>query len=143
MRLPDLRLSGTLAPEVVPVNRWVLSGALMLVVGLLAALLVMVVGLATRGLTVRLAGPVALQDPVGVNVRGAIALHEPVEVAVAELALNLPQPLLVEAAPSGMNVRAAIEGLSCPQCEKGLLLPVRWNLFTGEIVWRCTACGQP
>jgi len=124
-------------------NRWVLGGTLVIVVGLLAALLAMVVGLSTRGLTVRLAGPVALQDPVEVSVRGTIALHEPLEVTVAELALDLPQPLLVETSPSGMGVRAAIEGLSCPQCEKGLLLPVRWNLFTGEITWRCTACGRP
>jgi hypothetical protein len=124
-------------------NRWVLGGALAIVMGLLGALLVMVAGLTTRGLTVRLAGPVALQDPLGVTLQGEIALHEPVEVAVADVAVRSPQPLVVEMTPTELGVRAAIEGLSCPQCEEGLLIPVRWNLFTGEIVWRCTACGRP
>jgi hypothetical protein len=123
--------------------RWLLAGALIVVVGLLGALLVLVAGLATRGLTVRLAGPVELQDPLGVTVRGEIALPEPVEVALNDVSVRLPQPLLVQASPTELAVRAAIAGLSCPQCEEGLLIPVRWNLLTGEITWRCTACGQP
>jgi len=124
-------------------NRWILGTALAIVIALLAALLVMVVGLTTRGVPVRLVGPVALQDPVVMNVPGGIALREPVEIALEDVSVRLPQPLVVAAGPAELGVNAAIQGLSCPQCGNGILLPVRWNLFTGEITWRCAACGQP
>lgn len=122
-------------------NRWLQGAALVAVVGLLATIAVLVGRLALRGFTVRLIGPVTISEPIGIQ--GTIAVQGPVEVTVDKLALEFPKSLAVEVPLEELTVRASLEGLSCPQCGKGFLLPVRWNLFTGEITWRCTACGKP
>jgi len=54
----------------------------------------------------------------------------------------VPEPVPVELPGGGLDVRATFR-VPCPHCGEGVLLPVRWNLLTGEITWRCTACGRP
>jgi len=39
------------------------------------------------------------------------------------------------------TLRTSVEGIPCPNCEDGVMVPVKWNPFTGEITWRCTTCG--
>lgn len=113
----------------------------MVIAGLLGAMLWVLLGLATRGIPIRLAGDVALREPLGVNVRVELALPQPISVELAQpVAAVIPQPLTVEANPGGMDVRATLAALVCPRCGEGPLVPVRWNLFTGEVTWRCLNC---
>ena len=122
-------------------NRWVLGAALVAVIGLLASLLVMVVILASRGISVHLAEPIRISGPLIVG--GTIAVDEPIAVSMDVVEIRVPQPVSVELPLSALDVRATLAGAPCPHCAEGVLLPVRWNLLTGEIIWRCTACGQP
>lgn len=127
-------------PEVVPVNRWFLAVGLTIIVGLLTALFVIVLSLATRGISVQLTEPIRISGPLAIG--GNITVQEPIAVAVEAMEIRVPQPVSVELPGSPLDVRATF-GAPCPQCGKGVLLPVRWNVLTGEITWRCTACGKP
>ena len=111
----------------------------MTVVGLLAALLVIVVGLATRGIRVEVAEPLRISGPVAIG--GSITVPEPISVTVDAMEIRVPNPVAVELPGSTLDVRTTL-GAPCPHCGEGVLLPVRWNLLTGEITWRCTVCGS-
>jgi len=72
------------------------------IAGLLGAMLWVLLGLATRGIPIRLAGDVALREPPGANVRVELALPQPISVELAQpVAAVIPQPLTVEANPGG------------------------------------------
>ncbi|MCX7750079.1 MAG: zf-TFIIB domain-containing protein [Candidatus Bipolaricaulota bacterium] len=120
--------------------RWVLGLGILVVVGLLAALLVLTWGIATRGVRVEVVEPLRIQGPLAVG--GTIGVEGPVEVGMGAVELRVGAPLRVEAPPGPFEVRASLGGAPCPRCG-GTLLPVRWNLLTGEITWRCPSCGGP
>jgi len=122
------------------VNRWLLGAAFVVVVGLLASLLVIAIALATRGIRVQLAEPIRISGPLTVG--GNITVQDPVVVTMDAVEIRMPQPISVDLPADTLNVRATLGGAACAHCS-GTLLPVRWNLFTGEIVWRCSACGKP
>ncbi|MCS7216861.1 MAG: hypothetical protein NZ924_04170 [Candidatus Bipolaricaulota bacterium] len=82
--------------------------------------------------------PLQLESPVRVEVAHPLALTAPLEVRVVALPLTLPARFGV--AVEG-PVRAETELLRCPRCREGGVLPVRWSLLTGAVVWRCGACG--
>ena len=116
--------------------RWLLVGGLWALVGVLGAFFwlgwqVLQTGVALRLEEPRAALPVKLATPV--------ILSTPLEVRVVSLPLEISEPLSV-----GVEgpVHVETDLLRCPSCGKGLLLPVRWNLLSGAITWRCLACGQ-
>ena len=39
------------------------------------------------------------------------------------------------------SLRTTLEGVPCPNCGDGVMVPVRWNPFTGDITWKCPVCG--
>lgn len=89
-----------------------------------------------QGIPLRLEEP---KNPVRVEVANPLVLTAPLEVRVSSLPLEIPARFTV--AVEG-PVRADTGLLRCPVCGEGILLPVRVNLFTGAITWRCTACGE-
>lgn len=112
----------------------------MILIALLTSLLVIGIGLARHGIRVQLAEPIRIAGPLTVG--GTIAVEEPIAVTMEGVEIRLPQPVSVELPTSTLDVRATLGGAPCPRCGEGVLLPVRWNLLTGEITWRCTACGE-
>ena len=109
-------------------ERWTGAIALTLVVGLLAAILLVLLGLGGGGIQLRLAGPIEIQGATG-----------PQELRVV---LTLPEGVRVEAGGEAQaTLRTSLEGIPCPVCGEGVMVPVKWNPFTGEISWRCTTCG--
>ncbi|MBC7093273.1 hypothetical protein H5T53_04615 [Candidatus Bipolaricaulota bacterium] len=124
-------------------ERWFLIAVLVVIAGLLGAMLWVLFGLAERGIPVQFGGEVALKEPVGVSVMQVeVVLPEPLAVELVQpVTAVIPGPLAVEASPGGMEVRASLAALTCPRCGEGPLVPVRWNLLTGEITWRCLRCG--
>ncbi|QAA77119.1 MAG: hypothetical protein BIP78_1353 [Candidatus Bipolaricaulis sibiricus] len=122
-------------------NRWLLTSAFLVLVALLGAILAIVVSLATRGVSVHLAQPITLSGPLTVG--GTIAVEAPVAVTMDVVEIRVPQPVTVDLPVSALDVRATLGGAPCPHCGEGTLLPVRWNLLTGEITWRCPVCGRP
>ena len=110
-------------------ERWFGIVALLLIAGLLAGLLVVLVGLKDEGVAIRLSGPIAIEGPTG-----------PQEIHVV---LEVPEGIQVEAGGEAeASLHTALEGIPCPNCHEGLMVPVRWNPFTGEITWRCPVCGH-
>ncbi len=107
--------------------RWLAAGALLVVAGLLAALLVALLGLMEHGVTFRLDGPVEL---VGEAQKQQLVVD-----------LRLAEPVRLDLG-GPHEVRASVQGVRCPGCEGGTLLPSRWNLLTGEITWRCMGCEE-
>ncbi|GAB4309597.1 MAG: hypothetical protein Kow0097_10730 [Candidatus Bipolaricaulota bacterium] len=122
-------------------NRWLLGTGFVVVVGLLTSLLVLSLSLATRGISVQLAEPIQISGPLTIG--GNITVQDPIVVTMDAMEIRVPQPVAVELPGDALDVRATLGGAPCPHCGEGTLLPVRWNLLTGEITWRCTACGQP
>jgi len=109
-------------------ERWLGLGALLVVAGLLAAILVMLIGLGNQGIAVKLSGPIVIEGASG-----------PQELKVI---LSVPEGISIEAGGQAeASLRTTLEGIPCPNCEDGVMVPVRWNPFTGEITWRCTGCG--
>jgi hypothetical protein len=118
-----------------PMYRWFLVIGVWLLVGALGALFWLGWQVTQNGISLRLSEPPA---PIKVEVINPVSLPTPLEVNVSSLPLTIPQRFSV--AVEG-PVQAETGLLRCPICGKGTVLPVRWNLLTGAIVWRCTACG--
>lgn len=109
-------------------TRW---AAWVLVCGLLAAILVVLIGITQHGIRIEYAGDVRI---VGMPSEIALRMPEPVQ-------LEMPNGAQLTASVSdGTDIPLSITLLTCPQCG-GPLLPTRWNVFTGEIDWTCPACG--
>ena len=58
------------------------------------------------------------------------------------LALSMPEPAeLTVTGPNGASLPLELSILSCPTCD-GQMIPVRWNLLSGEIEWQCPSCEE-
>ena len=109
-------------------ERWTGAIALVLVVGLLAAILGLLIGLGGGGIRLQLAGPIVIEGTSG-----------PQELKVL---LTVPDGIKIEAGGEAQaSLRTTLEGIPCSHCGDGVMVPVRWNPFTGDITWRCTSCG--
>lgn len=109
-------------------ERWFGIMTLLVIAGLLAGLFVALVGLKDEGIAIRLSGPIVIEGATG-----------PQELHVV---LEVPEGIQVEAGGEAQaSLRTTLEGIPCPSCGDGLMVPVRWNPFTGDITWRCSSCG--
>lgn len=109
--------------------------ALCVLLGLVAALLLVFLRIERRGIILRVEGPIQ-----------AVVVGPSLEEL--KVTLTLPQTVALD-----VRARAQVEGavqaelgglgIPCPKCGEGVLLPVRWSLWSGEITWRCTSCGKP
>jgi len=109
-------------------EKLVLAVALVVLAGLLAGILIALVGLEKGGIPIKLAGPIVIQGST-----------TPQELKVT---LSIPQTVSIDAGGRAeANLRTTFEGIPCPHCHKGVMVPVKWNPFTGEVVWQCTSCG--
>lgn len=101
--------------------------AFIALIGLLAGLLFILVEINREGVTIHLAGQIELANATtGVTGEVSLVMSEPVS--------------LVATGTSEAPIPANLSVLTCPQCG-GSMLPVRWNLWNGEIEWRCLDCG--
>jgi len=113
-------------------NRVVQSLAAVAIVGLLAAILALLFGIARDGIRIEHTGTV---DLTGMVERVGLTMSEPI-------VLTMPEPgRLITTGPDGTAVPISVELATCPECG-GAMVPVRWNLWTGEIEWRCRDCGE-
>ena len=97
---------------------------------LLIAVLSVLIVIAWRGVRVEHTGEVTL---------GAVA--EGVELRMVDpVTLEIPEPAhLVATGTSGDAIPVDLAFPTCPDCG-GAMVPARWNLWTGEIDWRCPVC---
>jgi hypothetical protein len=104
-----------------------LSAALVALIVLLVGILLVLIQINRHGFTI--------------NVTGAVSLVNAETGAIGDVNLVMPEPVNLIATGSGNEpVPMNISLVSCPKCG-GSMLPVRFNLFTGEIEWRCIDCG--
>lgn len=99
----------------------------------LATVLVLVLFMGLRGLTINVTGTVLLSegsDPVEVR----LTLEQPIPLVV----VGDPVQLVVGGADGGA-IPAEFSFGTCPECG-GTRLPLRWNLWTGQIEWACASC---
>jgi len=120
------------------VYRILLVLGLFLVAGVLGAFLFLGFQVMREGIPVRLSEPVSLPGPLEVRLAGPVRLSAPLQVEVEKIALSFPEKFSASLAEP---VEAEVNLLRCPKCGSGTLIPVRWNLLTGEITWRCSSCG--
>lgn len=116
--------------------RWLLVIGLWTVALALGALFFLGWQALNNGIPLRLEEP---KSPLRVEVNNPLVLTAPLEVRVSALPLEIPEQFTV--AVEG-PVRADTGILRCPACGEGTLLPVRINLLSGAITWRCTACAK-
>jgi predicted RNA-binding Zn-ribbon protein involved in translation (DUF1610 family) len=104
-----------------------LSVALVALFALLAWVLVTLIQVSRQGFTINVTGTVSLVDSeTGVS---------------GEVNLVMPEPVnLIATGPGLEPVPTNLSFVPCPKCG-GSMLPIRFNLFTGEIEWRCLDCG--
>jgi len=98
---------------------------------LLAAILAMLALLAVRGVRIEHRGSVnlgAMQEGI------ALRMDHPIELVMPEAVR------MVATGPDGEAVPLKLDILSCSRCD-ATMIPVRWNLWTGEIDWLCPDCG--
>ena len=109
--------------------RWL---TLFAVIGLLAAILVILIQVSRNGIRISYSGDLQV---VGMPNEIALRMTEPVE-------LTMPEGTKLTAAfPDGESIPLAISLVPCPACG-GSMVPVRWNLLTGAIEWACPNCGN-
>jgi len=105
---------------------------------------VLAIGLAA--LVLLMAGVFALlfqvaRSGVTVNVTGAVSLANPTTGVSGTVTLAMPDAVnLVATGPDHGAVPTALAFATCPKCG-GSMIPVRFNLITGEIEWQCLDCG--
>ncbi len=116
--------------------RWLLLAGIWLLVGALGALFWLGWQVLQTGLTLRV---VELHSPLQVEVTNPVALSLPLEVRVSSLPVVVPGRFRVEVEGP---VQAETGLLLCPLCGKGSLIPVRWNILSGAIHWRCAQCHR-
>lgn len=105
-----------------------LTVALVALIGLLATITALLVRIGHDGITIRLGGQVEV-----VNATTGVT---------GEVSLVMPTPVnLIATGPQEEPIPANLAVISCPQCG-GSMLPVRWNLWSGKIEWRCLDCGR-
>ena len=105
-----------------------LAVALVALIGLLTTLTVFLARIGHDGIPIRLGGQVEI-----VNAATGVT---------GEVSLVMPTPVnLIATGPEQEPIPANLAVIACPQCG-GSMLPVRWNLWSGKIEWRCLECGQ-
>lgn len=104
----------------------VLCVAVIALVGLLATALAVLWQINREGVTIHLSGQVKLADTTGVAGEVSLVMSEPIS--------------LIATGPQETPIPAHLSVVPCPQCG-GNMLPIRWNLFSGEIQWLCLECG--
>ena len=105
-----------------------LTVVLVALIGLLTIITVFLAQIGHDGIPIRLGGQVEI-----VNTATGVT---------GEVSLVMPNPVnLIATGPQEQPIPANLAIIPCPQCG-GTMLPVRWNLWTGEIDWRCIECGQ-
>jgi len=104
-----------------------LSVALVALIVLLVGILVVLIQINRHGFTI--------------NVTGAVSLVDTETGAIGDVNLVMPEPVnLIATGPGNEPVPTNVSFVSCPKCG-GSMLPIHFNLFTGEIEWRCIDCG--
>ena len=108
------------------------SIALGVIAVLLVAVLVVLVVIAWRGVRVEHTGWVTVDG-----------LSDGIELRMAD-PVTLEVPEAVRMVAGGAASDAIPVDVSFPACSEcgGTMLPVRWNLWSGEIEWVCPACGE-
>ena len=100
---------------------------LAVLISLLSAIIVLLVQIGRDGIPIRLGGQVEV-----VNAATGVT---------GEVSLVMPTPVnLIATGPQEEPIPANLAVTACPQCG-GSMLPVRWNLWSGKIEWRCLECG--
>ncbi len=78
---------------------------------------------------------------VTVNVTGQVSLANSTTGVSGTVDLVMADPVhLVATGPDEGAVPTALSLATCPKCGGGMI-PVRFNLISGEIEWRCLKCG--
>ena len=108
-------------------ERWILIFLCLLLVGGLVFVGMALWGIKRDGIVIRLSGPIEFASSPQEG-RIVVSFEEPVE--------------LVLQGADAKELAARIEGAIFPRCEGGVLIPVRWNPFTGEVVWKCVPQGE-
>jgi hypothetical protein len=111
-------------------NRALQILTLVVLVGLLAGVLFTLIDISQNGIRLELGGSVNVS---GMPEEVGLTMGDPVT-----LVLEDPANLTVSG-PEGGAIPATLSLLSCPECG-ALMLPVRWNPWSGEIEWICTSC---
>ena len=106
--------------------------SLALIVVLLMAICALLALLAIRGVRVEHTGSVNL-GPMQEGI--ALQMSAPVELVMPEAVRT------IATGPDGGAVPLELDFLSCSTCD-ATMVPVRWNLWTGEIDWLCPDCGE-
>jgi hypothetical protein len=113
------------------VGRIAQTSVLIAIAVLLAAILGTLVTIAWRGVRIEHVGAVSLD---------AITGGIPLEMA-GPITLEMTAPVhLVTTGAESDAVPIDLSLPTCPECG-GSLVPVRFNLWTGEIEWACPACS--
>ncbi len=115
--------------------RWFLTLGLWTLVGVFGSFFWLGWKVLHEGLPVRVS---ELRAPMAVELANPVVVSAPLEVRVTSIPVQVPTRFSV--AVEG-PVQAETGLLRCPRCGEGLLLPVRLNLFSGAITWRCAVCG--
>jgi hypothetical protein len=103
--------------------RWI---AVIAVIGLLAAILVVLIQVNRNGIQISYSGDLKI---VGMPDEIALRMAEPVR-------LTMPEGTQLTAAfPDGQSIPLSISLAAGPDGD-GTLIPARWNPFTGVIEWR-------
>ncbi len=99
------------------------AAAVIALIGLLAGMLIVLIQFSKDGLALHVSGEVGLTN------------------ATAGVNLVMPDPVsLIATGPDKEAIPTDFSVLRCPECG-GDMIPVRYNLFTGDITWRCIDCG--
>jgi hypothetical protein len=99
---------------------------------LLVAILATLITIAWRGVRVEHTGVVSLGETLD-----ALPLR-----MIEPITLQMPEPArLITTGPEGGPIHTDLSVLPCPTCD-GTMVPVRWNLWTGELDWICPECGD-
>ncbi|MEA3238313.1 MAG: hypothetical protein U9Q94_00795 [Candidatus Bipolaricaulota bacterium] len=97
--------------------------ATLAVIFLLAGILVVLIHVGRTGITVNVTGRVGLEN------------------ATDGIDLTMPTPVnLVATGPENQPVSTDLSLFRCPKCG-GTMLPVRFNMLTGQITWKCPECS--
>lgn len=108
-------------------SKLLLAVGFVVLIGILASLLAVLIDIDRRGVTVNIAGKVDLAK----NETGALG----------KVNLVMERPVnLIATGPGKAPIPANFIVATCPKCG-GSMVPVRWNLLTGEITWQCLECG--
>lgn len=113
-------------------NKTIPSVALGAIAVLLIAILAVLLTIAWRGVEIEHTGYVTL---AGVSEGVELRMTDPVTLRVPETVH------MVATGADGDAIPVDLALPTCPSCG-GSMIPVRLNLWTGEIDWACPACGE-